>query len=192
MILYLAEMFVTSKVVYMKAESTTDLLCSRKSISVSNYFHSPKFEHYFRDLLTSERNVAPSAEFIKLLSYLFISKISDYLWVHSIEIVNNIGCAPFAETLMLRITDFTEAVLSEKADLPFPIILNILSGTIVVHLHSADPDTLRNATHTKILSTGNEYQDEINASKTITDFPKGYTHHGVLTMIKSLVGGYNI
>ena len=59
--------------------------------------------------------------------------------------MDTIGFDPIAETLMLKYTNFTEDVLTQRVDLPLPIS-KCLTGTMVVHLHSDNIKGLRDET----------------------------------------------
>ena len=59
--------------------------------------------------------------------------------------VDTIGFGPITETLMLKQTNFTEEVLTHRADLPLPLS-KCLTGTMVVHLHSDNIKGLRDET----------------------------------------------
>ena len=104
--------------------------------------------------------------------------------------VNNVGFAPFAKTLLLKVINFTEEVLSLKPELPLPIS-TLLSGSIVVHLYSPNIDTLKAATQSKHRSVnGIMYFNGTLDVERSEDFPEGYIHKGVVTKIMDLVGRY--
>ena len=104
--------------------------------------------------------------------------------------VDTIGFGPIAETLMLKYTNFTKDVITQRAELPLPIS-KCITGTMVVHLHSDNIKDLRELTRVK----GDKDDKREFSSDPLTIghreewFPKGYKHANVLENFMKIAGG---